>query len=66
MPLHADAGLMVIVSATEGGARSGIATSQQCGEGSVGVLVRRERVTLGPCNIAIRVYLQWSASWLPR
>jgi len=25
-------------------------------------LVRRERVTLGPCNVAIRVYLQWSAS----
>jgi hypothetical protein len=31
-----------------------------------GVLTRRNRVTLRPCNTAIRVHLQWSAWWLPR
>jgi len=62
MPLIAGAGLMVIVLATDGLPVRVLPPVSSVAKALQAFLVRRERVTLGPCNIAIRVYLQWSAS----
>ena len=60
--LHApgDQHRQLLVRATAGAGRALRVTP------AAGVLRPHKLVTLRPCNTAIRVYLQWSASWWPR